>query len=475
MKLILKNGENGMSFPSSTIRQIIIYWYASPDLRELYPYIPQNYVLQIDGPLDEFTPEFIKEINANNMKNSGFRLFAIGDTFKVYNYIDGAVGVERTLDKNYNMVAADDLNVNASSVGESFGICGLDEEANVDLNNLSIDALDVTTVNLNYNNVEDGLSVLQTDIATNTNDIATNASGIATNTNNIATNASDIATNTNDIATNASGIATNTNNIATNASGIATNTNDIATNASGIATNTNDIATNASGIATLQTQKANLSGAVFTGVTQGLDPVNSNDFATKNYVDDNASPNIDTILTTNGDLLYKNFSSNLDRLPAPTEGNCILGYTDPTAYPPPFQKPVYVKIKRPFSFQLERNASYTNTSIGGAFGNGADNGLWVAPLSGNFEMFSSACSNDDGSNINLLNSTATLSVVKNNVDLFDISFTNQSSNYALLGDNLTFSAGDRIQIRLKSGSFNGTVTVFVWGSFNQSYLQTKEA
>ena len=461
MKLILKNGENGMSFPSSTIRQIIIYWYASPDLRELYPYIPQNYVLQIDGPLDEFTPEFIKEINANNMKNSGFRLFAIGDTFKVYNYIDGAVGVERTLDKNYNMVAADDLNVNASSVGESFGICGLDEEANVDLNNLSIDALDVTTVNLNYNNVEDGLSVLQTDIATNTNDIATNASGIATNTNNIATNASDIATNTNDIATNANGIATNTN--------------DIATNASGIATNTNDIATNASGIATLQTQKANLSGAVFTGVTQGLDPVNSNDFATKNYVDDNASPNIDTILTTNGDLLYKNFSSNLDRLPAPTEGNCILGYTDPTAYPPPFQKPVYVKIKRPFSFQLERNASYTNTSIGGAFGNGADNGLWVAPLSGNFEMFSSACSNDDGSNINLLNSTATLSVVKNNVDLFDISFTNQSSNYALLGDNLTFSAGDRIQIRLKSGSFNGTVTVFVWGSFNQSYLQTKEA
>ena len=293
--------------------------------------------------------------------------------------------------------------------------------------------------------------------------VATNA----TNTNNIATN--------NDIATNASDIATNTNDIATNASGIATNTNDIATNASGIATNTNDIATNASGIATLQTQKANLSGAVFTGVTQGLDPVNSNDFATKNYVDDNASPNIDTILTTNGDLLYKNFSSNLDRLPAPTEGNCILGYTDPTAYPPPFQKPVYVKIKRPFSFQLERNASYTNTSIGGAFGNGADNGLWVAPLSGNFEMFSSACSNDDGSNINLLNSTATLSVVKNNVDLFDISFTNQSSNYALLGDNLTFSAGDRIQIRLKSGSFNGTVTVFVWGSFNQSYLQTKEA
>ena len=472
MKLILKNGENGMSFPSSTIRQIIIYWYASPDLRELYPYIPQNYVLQIDGPLDEFTPEFIKEINANNMKNSGFRLFAIGDTFKVYNYIDGAVGVERTLDKNYNMVAADDLNVNASSVGESFGICGLDEEANVDLNNLSIDALDVTTVNLNYNNVEDGLSVLQTDIATNTNDIATNAS--ATNTNNIATNTNNIATN-NDIATNASDIATNTNDIATNASGIATNTNDIATNASGIATNTNDIATNASGIATLQTQKANLSGAVFTGVTQGLDPVNSNDFATKNYVDDNASPNIDTILTTNGDLLYKNFSSNLDRLPAPTEGNCILGYTDPTAYPPPFQKPVYVKIKRPFSFQLERNASYTNTSIGGAFGNGADNGLWVAPLSGNFEMFSSACSNDDGSNINLLNSTATLSVVKNNVDLFDISFANQSSNYALLGDNLTFSAGDRIQIRLKSGSFNGTVTVFVWGSFNQSYLQTKEA
>ena len=461
MKLILKNGENGMSFPSSTIRQIIIYWYASPDLRELYPYIPQNYVLQIDGPLDEFTPEFIKEINANNMKNSGFRLFAIGDTFKVYNYIDGAVGVERTLDKNYNMVAADDLNVNASSVGESFGICGLDEEANVDLNNLSIDALDVTTVNLNYNNVEDGLSVLQTDIATNTNDIATNASGIATNTNNIATNASDIATNTNDIATNASGIATNTNNIATNASGIATNTN--------------DIATNASGIAALQTQKANLSGAVFTGVTQGLDPVNSNDFATKNYVDDNASPNIDTILTTNGDLLYKNFSSNLDRLPAPTEGNCILGYTDPTAYPPPFQKPVYVKIKRPFNFQLERNESYTNTSIGGAFGNGADNGLWVAPLSGNFEMFSAACSNDDGTNINLLNSTATLTVVKNNVDLFDISFTNQSSNYALLGDNLTFSAGDRIQIRLKSGSFNGTVTVFVWGSFNQSYLQTKEA
>ena len=461
MKLTLKNGENGISFPSSTIGKIIIYWYADPEVRELYPYIPQNYILQIDGPLDDFTSDFIKEINASTMVNNGFKLFAIGDTFKVYNYIDGAVGVIRTLDENYNMVAADDLNVNVSSIGGSFGVCGLDETANVGLNNLSIDALDVTTVNLNYNNVEDGLSALQTDIATNTNDIATN-------TNDIATNANDIATNANDTATNA-------NDIATNANDIATNTNDIVTNANDIVTNANDIVTNANDIATLQTQKANLSGAVFTGATQGLSPINSNDFATKNYVDNNVSPNVDTILTTNGDLLYKNFSSNLDRLPAPTEGNCILGYTDPAAYPPPFQKPVYVKIKRPFSFQLERNDSYTNVSIGGAFGNGADNGLWVAPSSGNFEMFSAACSNDDGSNINLLNSTATLSVVKNNVDLFDISFINQSSNYALLGDNLTFNAGDRIQIRLKSGSFNGTVTVFIWGDFNQSYLQTKEA
>ena len=447
MKLTLKNGENGISFPSSTIGKIIIYWYADSELRELYPYIPQNYILQIDGPLDDFTSDFIKEINASTMENNGFKLFAIGDTFKVYNYMNGAVGVIRTLDNDLNMVAADDLNVNVSSIGGSFGVCGLDETANVGLNNLSIDALDVTTVNLSYNNVEDGLSALQNNITTNTNDIEDNINDIFINANNITTNANNITTNTNDIAIN---------------------TNDISINTNDIATNTNDIAT-------LQTQKANLSGAIFTGSTQGLSPVNSNDFATKNYVDNNGGPNVDTILTTNGDFLYKNFSSNLDRLPAPTEGNCILGYTDPAAYPPPFQKPVYVKIKRPFSFQLERNDSYTNVSIGGAFGNGADNGLWVAPSSGNFEMFSAACSNDNGSSINLLNSTATLAVVKNNVDLFDISFLNQSSNYALLGDNLTFNAGDRIQIRLKSGSFNGTVTVFIWGNFDQSYLQTKEA
>ena len=447
MKLTLKNGENGISFPSSTIGKIIIYWYADSELRELYPYIPQNYILQIDGPLDDFTSDFIKEINASTMENNGFKLFAIGDTFKVYNYMNGAVGVIRTLDNDLNMVAADDLNVNVSSIGGSFGVCGLDETANVGLNNLSIDALDVTTVNLSYNNVEDGLSALQNNITTNTNDIEDNINDIFINANNITTNANNITTNTNNITTN---------------------TNDIAINTNDISINTNDIAT-------LQTQKANLSGAIFTGSTQGLSPVNSNDFATKNYVDNNGGPNVDTILTTNGDFLYKNFSSNLDRLPAPTEGNCILGYTDPAAYPPPFQKPVYVKIKRPFSFQLERNDSYTNVSIGGAFGNGADNGLWVAPSSGNFEMFSAACSNDNGSSINLLNSTATLAVVKNNVDLFDISFLNQSSNYALLGDNLTFNAGDRIQIRLKSGSFNGTVTVFIWGNFDQSYLQTKEA
>ncbi len=111
------------------------------------------------------------------------------------------------------------------------------------------------------NAVYDIQTTLQTNINTNTTNIAstgaTNAAAIATNVTNIATNATNISTNTTNIAatgaTNAAGIATNVTNIATNATNISTNTTNIAatgaTNAAAIATNVTNIATNATNIA----------------------------------------------------------------------------------------------------------------------------------------------------------------------------------------------------------------------------------
>jgi len=113
------------------------------------------------------------------------------------------------------------------------------------------------------------LYTTNTNVSTNTNDIATNRTNIATNTANITTNTNDIATNRTNIATNTANITTNTNdiatnrtNIATNTANITTNTNDIATNRTNIATNTANITTNTNDIATNKTKIASNSAAI---------------------------------------------------------------------------------------------------------------------------------------------------------------------------------------------------------------------
>jgi|GEM_PF-2700807 len=78
------------------------------------------------------------------------------------------------------------------------------------------------------------LYTTNTNVSTNTNDIATNRTNIATNTANITTNTNDIATNRTNIATNTANITTNTNDIAANKTKIASNSAAIALNTSEI-------------------------------------------------------------------------------------------------------------------------------------------------------------------------------------------------------------------------------------------------
>ena len=101
---------------------------------------------------------------------------------------------------------------------------------------------------------------LQTQITTNTSNIAKNTSDIAQNASNIATNASKIAANTklitdNKTATDAA-IKANLDKIAKNITDIATNKTNIETNKSNIATNTTNIAINKSSIDTLKDDRA---------------------------------------------------------------------------------------------------------------------------------------------------------------------------------------------------------------------------
>jgi hypothetical protein len=102
------------------------------------------------------------------------------------------------------------------------------------------------------------LYTTNTNVSTNTNDIATNKTNIATNTANITTNTNDIATNRTNIATNTANITTNTNDIATNRTNIATNTANITTNTNDIATNKTKIASNSAAIALNTSEILNL-------------------------------------------------------------------------------------------------------------------------------------------------------------------------------------------------------------------------
>ncbi len=86
------------------------------------------------------------------------------------------------------------------------------------------------------------------DIATNAENIKTNAGNISMNAEDIATNAGNISMNAEDIATNAGNISMNAEDIATNAGNISMNAEDIATNAGNISMNAEDIMTNAGNI-----------------------------------------------------------------------------------------------------------------------------------------------------------------------------------------------------------------------------------
>ncbi len=101
---------------------------------------------------------------------------------------------------------------------------------------------------------DDGNSVIDIEgyddsqVTTNTANIATNATNISNNTGNIATNTTAISQLDADVNTNSTNIATNTSNILTNAGNIASNNANITNNTNNIATNTSDIATiNAAG------------------------------------------------------------------------------------------------------------------------------------------------------------------------------------------------------------------------------------
>ena len=104
------------------------------------------------------------------------------------------------------------------------------------------------TITDNGSNIIDIEGYDDSQVTTNTANIATNATNISNNTGNIATNTTAISQLDADVNTNSTNIATNTGNIATNTTNIATNTGNIATNTTNIATNTSDIATiNAAG------------------------------------------------------------------------------------------------------------------------------------------------------------------------------------------------------------------------------------
>ena len=104
------------------------------------------------------------------------------------------------------------------------------------------------TITDNGSNIIDIEGYDDSQVTTNTANIATNTTDISNNTGNIATNTTAISQLDADVNTNSTNIATNTSNILTNAGNIASNNANITNNTNNIATNTSDIATiNAAG------------------------------------------------------------------------------------------------------------------------------------------------------------------------------------------------------------------------------------
>lgn len=264
--------------------------------------------------------------NAGNLQASGKVSFGTGledssNLIDITKFVDEADGIANNdNDTSIPTSAAIKDYVDNNITAQDLDFTGNSGTGDVDLDSETFDITGsngLSTTALNNTLVIDG-SVLETDIASNADDISDNASDIATNQTNIAnntssitTNASNIATNTSDINTNATQIATNVTNISNNASNITTNATDISTNASEIANNQTDIANNTSAIATNVTnistnatnisnnsQEISLNATAISNNTQGIND-NAADITTNTT---NISTNTSNIATNTTDI-----------------------------------------------------------------------------------------------------------------------------------------------------------------------------
>lgn len=131
----------------------------------------------------------------------------------------------------------------------------------------------------------DTAAAIRTTVSQNATDIAANSSSISTNSSNISSNQSSISSNTSNISANASDISANTTNISSNTSDITDNATSIDGNTAGINSNSNDIAANTNALG----DKADLSGATFSGPVNFTDGANVDTLAAKRVSLDGSS------------------------------------------------------------------------------------------------------------------------------------------------------------------------------------------
>ena len=161
-----------------------------------------------------------------------------------------------------------------------------------------------------FNLLESRVSSNETQIGTNTSDIASLQTTVGGHTTSIATNASDIASlqttvggHTTSIANNASDIATLQTTVSGHTTSIATNTSDIASLQTTVGGHTTSIANNASDIATLQTTVSGHTTSIATNTSNISDlqtTVSGHTTSIATHTTQIAS-NTDAINTLNGD------------------------------------------------------------------------------------------------------------------------------------------------------------------------------
>jgi hypothetical protein len=206
----------------------------------------------------EFSSTVIDFTNATTADFTGVNVIGISTTDTTYDLSSA----QSTNDVNINLVpstgATDTVKLIAGTGitltdngsngvqidGSALGVTSLEGLSGA----LTLTGTQNITITDNGSNIIDIEGYDDSQVTTNTANIATNATNISNNTGNIATNTTAISQLDADVNTNSTNIATNTGNIATNTTNIATNTGNIATNTTNIATNTSDIATiNAAG------------------------------------------------------------------------------------------------------------------------------------------------------------------------------------------------------------------------------------